>query len=1012
MPWPPWGRGLEAVHAAAAESDAEPLRRALAKRPLPPGIDVALVATLHGQMSEADGAEATALQLTARRVVAEHIASGRFDPRMGEAVEHWLARGPHEAAADHRLCDAFAACSAAASRRAWEELEQLAASRAGDMRGSPDSLWACEVLRMRGFAALAQARADQALAWLEEAASRAETMGWPAGAARAWQHAMNHFARRNEPGPWEETARRVVGLFDRAHEAVAAAAARRSLAVALLRQGRLRDAVAEGERALDAAERAGDALEVATSRRNLAEMLLRLGRFGQARSEAERAREELLALGRTGEAVAARTTLATIEMALGRWSAALQLLDGALADSIAQPRQEALVQARLGALRNRMGDHDEALVAYRRALELHREAGEVRRIPTDEAGIGTALRGLGRYEEALTSHVAARDAAEELGSARPGLQADVAEDLRLLGRHPDALVAFARARELADAGIDPVARHQTADHEGRLLRELGRADEALERHQAAWHALAELGHRQLAARAAREAAEDLLVLARPAEARAAVDAALDLARSAVDTLGDGDAEGALDMLAYTADLGLRALRAARASDIPGTELARHALRYAEEARAGQLAHGIEHRVEILAAHVPARLLEEAAEARAELMRQLAQPAADGDPAAARRMALERFDAASRRVQRAARLASVAQPSAPDVDAILECLAPTEALVVQAVAGPTLLAIVATNDSVTVHDLGDLASSLQLADGWLDLTSTPGIDETGLAARLGARLIEPLRERIGDRTKLVIVPDVRLASLPWPALIVQSASGARRLVDELTVSLAPSGTVLALLRSRSRTEPTEHRGAVVLGDPTPGPGSRWSALPGSGAEARAVAELYPGKATTLLLGDDADRARLVAALARDGRQLQVLHMACHAHVDRVRPRMTALQLAGGDTIGLDAIAQWDLGCSVAFLTACDGARGAAMLGEGPIGFPRALLMAGAERVIASCWRVDDEAARELVLRVHEGLARDGLVASEALARAQRERLHAGGPLAHPYYWAGWLPWGLP
>ena len=66
------------------------------------------------------------------------------------------------------------------------------------------------------------------------------------------------------------------------------------------------------------------------------------------------------------------------------------------------------------------------------------------------------------------------------------------------------------------------------------------------------------------------------------------------------------------------------------------------------------------------------------------------------------------------------------------------------------------------------------------------------------------------------------------------------------------------------------------------------------------------------------------------------------------------------------------------------------------------------------MIASLWKVDDEATRALMTRFYE-LYRPrtgaGLPAAEAL-RAAQAHVRSREEWAHPYYWAAWALWGLP
>jgi len=85
-----------------------------------------------------------------------------------------------------------------------------------------------------------------------------------------------------------------------------------------------------------------------------------------------------------------------------------------------------------------------------------------------------------------------------------------------------------------------------------------------------------------------------------------------------------------------------------------------------------------------------------------------------------------------------------------------------------------------------------------------------------------------------------------------------------------------------------------------------------------------------------------------------------------------------------------------------VSGCRSAGERAYAGEGLVGFSWAFLRAGARRVIAGLWDVDDRSTAELMDRVYAGL-RAGESPSRALRRAKLSLLRQGGSLARPYNW---------
>ena len=91
-----------------------------------------------------------------------------------------------------------------------------------------------------------------------------------------------------------------------------------------------------------------------------------------------------------------------------------------------------------------------------------------------------------------------------------------------------------------------------------------------------------------------------------------------------------------------------------------------------------------------------------------------------------------------------------------------------------------------------------------------------------------------------------------------------------------------------------------------------------------------------------------------------------------------------------------------------LSACETGHGGLSAGQGVYGLRRAFIVAGAETVITSLWKVHDQATGELMTLFYQRLLdpkspqsrREAMQQAMATLRLQRGR-------AHPYYWAPFL-----
>jgi CHAT domain-containing protein len=107
-------------------------------------------------------------------------------------------------------------------------------------------------------------------------------------------------------------------------------------------------------------------------------------------------------------------------------------------------------------------------------------------------------------------------------------------------------------------------------------------------------------------------------------------------------------------------------------------------------------------------------------------------------------------------------------------------------------------------------------------------------------------------------------------------------------------------------------------------------------------------------------------------------------------------VTALELAGLDLWGTQLVV----------LSACDTGRGDVKLGQGVYGLRRALVTAGAETIVMSLWRVNDDTTRLLMEDYYRNLLA-GMGRAAALRKAMLSLRQA---LPHPYYWAPFIALG--
>ena len=148
------------------------------------------------------------------------------------------------------------------------------------------------------------------------------------------------------------------------------------------------------------------------------------------------------------------------------------------------------------------------------------------------------------------------------------------------------------------------------------------------------------------------------------------------------------------------------------------------------------------------------------------------------------------------------------------------------------------------------------------------------------------------------------------------------------------------------------------------------------------------------------------------LSTDLTRFAILHFATHGLLDPKRPENSGLVLSTVNQdgqeqngfVGLQDIYGLRAPVDLVVLSACQTALGKDVRGEGLLGLTRGFMYAGASSVMASLWKVDDEATSELMRQFYTNMLRNGLTPAAAL-RAAQNNIRQKPEWSAPYYWAG-------
>jgi CHAT domain-containing protein/predicted negative regulator of RcsB-dependent stress response len=334
-----------------------------------------------------------------------------------------------------------------------------------------------------------------------------------------------------------------------------------------------------------------------------------------------------------------------------------------------------------------------------------------------------------------------------------------------------------------------------------------------------------------------------------------------------------------------------------------------------------------------------------------------------------------------------------------------------------------------------------------------------------AAALSRMLLGPVASQLG-RKRLAIVADGALQYIPFAALPAPSSwndegrnsrAEQRPLFAEHEIVSLPSASTLATLRRETAGRKPAEKSIAVLADPVftdddtrvsrnvgkaglkektksadsdktdigflqmtrsgretgvIGAEGGFGRLLSTRREAAAILALVPERERMQALDFQASRT---TALRPELGEYRIVHFAAHGMLNNIHPELSGIVLSLVDKEGhqqdgflrLQDIYNLKLPAELVVLSACQTGLGKEVKGEGLIGLTRGFMYAGAPRVVASLWKVDDRATSELMKRFYQGmLGPEALSPAEALRQAQMS-IWKQKQWRAPYYWAAFV-----
>jgi CHAT domain-containing protein len=342
------------------------------------------------------------------------------------------------------------------------------------------------------------------------------------------------------------------------------------------------------------------------------------------------------------------------------------------------------------------------------------------------------------------------------------------------------------------------------------------------------------------------------------------------------------------------------------------------------------------------------------------------------------------------------------------------------------------------------------------------------DMNRFGSLLYEKLIKPLEKHLKKNRGIIIVPAGKLETIPFGSLIIEKEKSGQPifLLEKYRLKYVQSASLLSILRKYYTRESTSNC-FIGFGDPvydyeyfkqgkpeqsnmkifstestevtenspltysphspnSPGDeikeihrdryaraGGIMDRLPHSGEEIKTIARIFE-KESLKSVAYLREQSTEENAKAPNMKDFDYIHLSCHGLLndDFQSLVLSQLPLEKSKEDGyftLNEIMNRDYNAKLVVLSACQTGSGKMYKGEGVTGLTRAVMYAGTPAVIASLWKVDDIATKELMIRFYKNMLEKNLDKVEALRQAKLELLKSP-KYSSPLFWSAFVLYG--
>ncbi|MDA3890304.1 MAG: CHAT domain-containing protein [Salinivirgaceae bacterium] len=289
------------------------------------------------------------------------------------------------------------------------------------------------------------------------------------------------------------------------------------------------------------------------------------------------------------------------------------------------------------------------------------------------------------------------------------------------------------------------------------------------------------------------------------------------------------------------------------------------------------------------------------------------------------------------------------------------------------------------------------------------------------------LLKPYETQLKTISKLTIIPDEKLATLPFEllnektikgsysisycyssSLLFTKQHGKTNYVTKNNILIA--APIFNLKKNKTILANNIMRDYTISYDSTFRDGLNLGSLPSTKIESKEIEKLYKKNTTSnykSLLGIEATKQNLLTNISN----YNIIHIASHGIVNKSNPLISGIimypeesELTNKDIFYNYELYNMELNADLVVLSACKTGTGEIVEGEGVMALPRGFIYAGVPNVIASLWKVHDERTKDLMVAFYKHLLEDKVSYAEALRLAKLDCIAKG---FLPVDWAGFV-----